>query len=39
MTIGKTNDGSIEYFMTLNNTKHPLDTIEKQKDIRHKAVL
>ena len=31
MTIGKNNIGEIEYSMTISTTKHPLDTIEKQK--------
>ena len=31
MIIGKNNVGTIEYSMTLNNTKQPLHTIEKKK--------
>ena len=30
MTTGKINVGTIEYSMTLNNIKHPLDIIEKE---------
>ena len=33
MTICKNNVGEIKYFMTLNTTIHPLDTIEKQNDL------
>ena len=40
--IGKTIVGSIEYCMTINNTTHPLDTIEKAETLkghcRNKAV-
>ena len=33
MTVGKNEVGTIKYSMTLNDTKHPFDTIEKQKDL------
>ena len=33
MTIGNNNIGEVKYSMTLNNSIHPLDTIEKQNDL------
>ena len=33
MTIGNNNIGEIKFSMTLNNSIHPLDTIEKQNDL------
>ena len=33
MTSGTNNSGEIEYSMTLNNSIHPLNTIEKQNDL------